>query len=426
MNRRLAHPTLCLIVLFALVMPFGTLTHAAPAAQSAIASDDFTVTLGDGWHSSATITYPAGSAGRLPTLLLTYPTDKDFTVPAGAGFGPGTQYFKDLAESFSAQGIAVVRYNSRYITDANDSENAKAQSLGLPDHLADIERVVAAVRKQPRVDPTHVFVYGWSTSSVLAANVAAQDPKLAGVILQGTVSSSDRQLFIDDYLLGGLPYALSFSTDGRITGDVLKRALDGPSTFAKFAAGDFADATITTTVQVNPLLDTNKDGVLDPDSEIKPNLGALVDSDPAGQVAFYRAIPSVCDVASQIRIPVLMLQGEEDTAVRASDVRKLAPAFAANRDYTAKFYPGLGHALAPKPSQFEDYLISMTDAPKADIVAWVKAHGASAVGSAPVTLPNTGGDEPISVALSATLALLLCVSGALLVRQNASNIRRHR
>ena len=130
-------------------------------------------------------------------------------------------------------------------------------------------------------------------------------------------------------------------------------------------------------------------------------------------------IPSVREVAPNIRVPVLVVQGEEDTAVRVRDVRALAPAFAGNRDYTAKFYPGLGHALAPKPSRFEDFLIPMVAQPKADIAAWIKARSAAA----PVALPTTGGNE-LPMGALVILALALVGAGALLGRKRVLSTNR--
>lgn len=85
---------------------------------------------------------------------------------------------------------------------------------------------------------------------------------------------------------------------------------------------------------MNPLLDTNGDGVLDLNAEVAPNLERLVAADAAGLVRALRGLPSVYDLAPGVRIPVLVLQGEADTAVRVRNTRGLDQAFVGNPDYT--------------------------------------------------------------------------------------------
>lgn len=408
--RRPIHRAALLAVLLAL------LAFAAPTrAQSGVAEEDFTVTLGDGWVSNAKLTYPAGQPGPFPTVLLSYPTDLDFTITADARMGPGAEIFKDTAAYLNSRGIAVARFNGRYITSATERDE-KAGSEGLSGHAEDIERVLPVLRAHPKVDSRHLFLYGWSASTQPAAYVATRDTGLAGLILQGVIASTTREDLAGDYREVGLQYALQFAQGGMITADSLKAASEGPGTFARYSAGDFQDLTSTDAVKVSPILDTNGDGVLDPDAEIIPNLGALVDADPVGLAAWLRALPDVQTLAPSIGVPVLVLQGEGDTSTRAVLVRRLDAAFA-GKDYTAKFYPGLGHALAPLPSRFEDQLVNMADGPKADFADWVLAR------SAPAALPRTAGAADLTPWLLA-LGLLGLAAGAASRRTSLRQIGR--
>lgn len=385
-----------------LALLLALLALAAPARAQGATEEDFAVTLGDGWVSKAKLSYPAGQPGPFPTVLLAYPTDLDFTIPADARMGPGAEIFKDTAAYLNSRGIAVARFNGRYITSATERDD-KAGSEGLNGFAEDIERVLPVLRANPKVDSRHIFLYGWSASTQPAAYAASRDANLAGVILQGVIASTRREDLADDYKEVGLQYALQFAQGGMITADSLKAASEGPGTFARFSAADFQDPASTDVVKVSPILDTNKDGVLDPNAEIIPNLGALVDADPAGLAVWLRALPDVETLAPSIGVPVLVLQGEGDTSCRAVLVHRMGAAFA-GKDYTAKFYPDLGHALAPKPSRFEDLLVNMAAEPKADLANWVLAK------SAPAALPRTGGESPApALVLAALLALALGV-----------------
>lgn len=370
----------------------------AQSAPAAVAEENFTVRLGDGWVSQAKMTYPAGQAGPFPTVIIIYRGDMDFSFPADAGVGPGVEYFKDLAESLSSRGIAVVRYHSRYVTGVDDRFSDKSLALTMLDHASDAERVIDKVRRMRRVDPRRIFIYGWSYSSQIVAYMASRRPDLAGVIMQGATASTETQVGIEDYLDNTLPYLRQFAPDGRITPEVLQQAQEGDATFAKFSAAALQDPASLDTVKVNPLLDINGDGVLEIDAEVIPNLERLV---ATGDQTFSQ-LPSVAGQAANVRIPVLVLHGEADTAVRVRNVRGLDQAFAGNPDYTLKVYPGLGHALYPVPSRFADLPGPMDAQPKADFAAWVLARSANV----PSALPRTGGvEQPAWLALLALLAL---------------------
>lgn len=220
------------------------------------------------------------------------------------------------------------------------------------------------------------------------------------------------QVFIEDYLDNTLPYLRQFAPDGRITPEVLRQAQEGDATFAKFSAADLQDPASPDTIKVNPLLDVNGDGVLEIDAEVIPNLERLV---AAGELAkTFGQLPSVAEQAANVRILVLVLQGEADTAVRVRNVRGLDQTFASNPEYTLKVYPGLGHALYPVPSRFADLFGPMDAQPKADVAAWVLTRRPSTV---PAALPVTGETGPgIGWLVAGALALLI---GGAAVRRRA-------
>lgn len=393
--------------LVALLTLLALALAAAPAqAQPAIAAEPLTVALGDGWQSQGMLTYPAGAAGRLPTVILlnNTGTDMDFTMPPFVG-GPATPY-KDLAETLSARGLAVFRFNMRYVTSADEADSAKIGAMKMTDHLADAEAILALVQQHPRVDSKRIFFHGWSASSPVAAAVAARHPELAGLILQGPIASTERQIYIEDYERVVLPYVLRFAPNGQITANALGQAIAGEGAwFAKSLSFDLTDPASPDAIKVNPFLDTNKDGVLDLNGEVRPNLGALVDSDPVGFIAYTRGLPNVYSQAANIRVPVLILQGENDPSTRLINTSGLKQAFASHPDFTFKVYPGLGHSLSPTPSMVDDRLNLLAAGPKADYADWVLAHARPT----PAALPKTGGGQPTPLLVLLVALVLLGV-----------------
>jgi uncharacterized protein len=396
------------IMLYAVL--FALLAYAAPVrAQAAVAEEDFTVTLGDGWVSKAKLTYPAGQNGPFPTvLLLVNPdVDMDFRLPPNLN----DPIYKDLAESLSARGIAVARYNPRYVNGPGEyGDEAKVFEQQPPDMLADAEAVLATIRQNPRVDTRHTFVWGWSFSSLAAAALAAKDANVAGLILVGPVAEASNQDLIGTFRDVTLPYLQRYAPDGRITPEVIQQAQDGDGGFfTKAWLFAVKDGAVQDKVVVNPFFDKNGDGVLEINSEILPNLDAFVDADPFTPI--LRSLPSVAAQAPKLNKPVLVLQGENDAASRPQYARALEPAFA-GRDFTLKLYPGLGHSLTPVNEAIADRLSLYADQPKADIAAWVLARSA-----APAALPRTGGDTPVFVV--ALFALGLLAIGGMVRRRRA-------
>lgn len=361
--------------------------------QGSITSEDLTITLGDSWQTQAKLAYPAGQPGRLPVVILVHgsgPNDLDHTIALPGADKPISTNFRAIAEYFSARGIAVLRFNKRYVSGPGQVDGGKFGKLTLSDHVADIEQVLSVARAHPKVDPKRIFLYGWSEGSLTATEVAVRNPTLAGLILQGAVARTDRDYYITDYTDVVLPYVLSFSSDGKISSQTLKAAQAGNGgIFTQGVLFDFTDPSATGDPQVNPFFDKNSDGVLDPETEIRPNLSAWVDllMLPGGILAFATQLPSVANQAPKLKLPVLVLQGEHDAAARSTNIGVLNQAFAGAVDFTLKVYSGLGHGLSPVSGRQTDDFGPIQATPMDDTLNWIAARTA-----APASLPNTGSD----------------------------------
>ncbi len=185
------------------------------------------------------------------------------------------------------------------------------------------------------------------------------------------------------------------STPRTATSAVIQAAQAGNGGwFAKGVAFDFTDPNSGVDLKVNPFFDSNHDGALDIESEILPRLGDWVDSQlkPGGVIAFARQLPSVSEQAPHLRMPVLVLQGENDAGTRAKRVGVLDAAFAANPDYTLKRYAGLGHSLGPATSVIDDNLRPIVAAPMDDTLAWLllRATRSPVPAEGPMLFPQTG------------------------------------
>lgn len=405
-------------LLIMLVLAFLT----APVASgqngpATVAAEDFTVELGDSWVTQAQMTYPQGQPGPFPTVVIVSPgLDMDFTITTD--FGVPDVYFQNMAEAFTRAGLAVARYNKRYVTSATEIDFDQYDRLTPLDHRADAERVIAAVRARPRVDTQRLFLYGWSASTPIVASIASGDQRLRGIVLQGPVieyEAANRTWYSDITV----PYLRGFAPTGVVTPDVIRQAQAGDGgTTAKGVVQAFLDPGSPDGSAVNPFFDADGDGALAIDAEIVPKIDAWVAQlyAPGGLFANDLLIPDVAQQGAQVGVPVLVLQGENDAATPLAFAQRLPAAFAANTDFTFRVYPGLGHSLRATPDRIRDTFGPYEQQPVDDAIAWLLARSA-----APAALPRTGGAD-VGLALAAMALALLIVGWAAQARMAARRV----
>lgn len=72
-------------------------------------------------------------------------------------------------------------------------------------------------------------------------------------------------------------------------------------------------------MEINPRLDTNKNGSLELETELTPQVfGGILDAGFAGFFEIYapgRALPTLLEAAGKLKLPVLVLQGANDANV---------------------------------------------------------------------------------------------------------------
>jgi uncharacterized protein len=365
-----------------------TTPQASSTAESNGGTQDLTIDLGD-FQSKAVLTYPMTGTDRLPTVILIAgggPEDMDASICVPDDSGQLAAYshiFPEIAGALNGAGLAVLRYNKRYVTGPCQGDFAAYDAkLDMEGMLADAEKVLATAQTNDRVDPKRIFVYGWSEGSTVAAALAVHHPELAGLIVQAPVTAPWRETFAYQVDHVQVPYVRSFAPDGRVVTATIQSMFAGPGGLAaKGIGGDLLDPAAQQTghMAVNPYFDKNKDGVIDIDAELLPNVGPYLDQmfQPGGPAGIYgpgRALPGLLELAPDLKLPVLILQGENDANVAAQGARALDAALTGTPDHTLKVYPGLGHSLGRAPSVIEDDFRPIAPEPLADLAAWLQAH----------------------------------------------------
>ena len=361
---------------------------SAPAlTQEAVTRQALSVDFGD-FKSKAELTFPTSSSGALPTVILIHgsgPEDMDATIFGADASGKPVKLssiFKDIGDALPASGFAVLRYNKHYVTSASEFD---AQSyftkLDLNQMLKDAERVLETAKANPQVDAKRIYVYGWSEGSTVAAALVAKHPEIAGLIVQGPVALSWRETLLSQMLEVGVPHLRSLATDGRVTNATLQRVLTASGgQVAKGILNYIANpvAFQAGRVEINPLLDINKNAALELETELTPQVfGGILDAGFAGFFGIYapgRALPTLLEAAGTLKLPVLVLQGANDANVPVRGAVALGAALktAGNTDATLKVYAGLGHTLGVASSVIDDDFRPIAAAPLTDLVVWLR------------------------------------------------------
>ncbi|WP_028925750.1 alpha/beta hydrolase family protein [Pseudonocardia acaciae] len=344
--------------------------------------EDLQVRLGD-WVSDARIDRP-DLPGRVPTVVLVHgtgPRDRSGAVE-GVDGAVRSRIFDDIARYLSARGIAVVRYDKRYVRGRGNLDQRFA-TLTQRQMVDDIGAVVqAATARDPHLDPDRVFLYGWSEGTAVAAEYAATHPEVAGLVLQAGVNVGWRDGLLYQGLRTAVPYLDRYASAGRIGADGLGRAWRGGGGLAAkewitFLAPRAADGDPTP----DRRFDRNGDGAIDLRGELEPALPSFVDAllAPDAPLAGFgpgRGLLPVTEQAPRLPMPVLALQGLEDGNVPPDSARALDAALgrAGNPDHALRLYPGLGHSLGDAASPSDDDMLPIRDAPLADVADWLRRH----------------------------------------------------
>lgn len=148
------------------------------------------VTIGDEWKLPGTLTIPVGS-GPFPALVLVHgygANDRDETVG-------GTKMFRDLAEGLASRGIAVLRYEKR--TKVYSARMAGIAYTADDEVIEDAAKAIALLRSQPEVNGRRIFALGHDLGGYLLPRVAAEDGKLAGLIVLAASARPLEDVFLE-------------------------------------------------------------------------------------------------------------------------------------------------------------------------------------------------------------------------------------
>lgn len=256
---------------------------------------------------SGTLTRPLGVTGKLPvvvTITGSGQQDRDEYVPIAGG----VRIFRQVADTLSRRGIAVLRLDDRGVGGSGGDVNGTSA-----DFADDIRAAVAFLRARADIDGARIALVGHSEGGMIAPMVAATDPRLAAIVLMAGPAFSGREI-------------IDYQTANLVNGDT----------------------TIPAAAKDSALRATRAQ--FDSTSTRSPWMRYFLTYDP---------IPTVRRVAQ----PVLILQGATDQQVRPVEADRLEAALraAGNRRVTRTVFPDRNHLFLQDPDGFPGRYAQLTN-----------------------------------------------------------------
>ena len=141
-----------------------------PTTQEEVTFDNGDITL------AGTLTLPEGD-GPFPALVLISGSgqqnrDEELSIV------PGYKPFREIADTLTRQGIAVLRYDDRGIGQSG-GDPSQATSADFAD---DAEAAFAYLQERPEIDGEQIGMLGHSEGGIIEAIIGARNPDVAFLI----------------------------------------------------------------------------------------------------------------------------------------------------------------------------------------------------------------------------------------------------
>lgn len=306
---------------------------------------------------AGTLTLPEGK-GPFPAVILISGSgtqDRDETVF-------GHKPFLVLADALSRKGLAVLRVDDR---GAGGSQASPGSPPTLSAQTTDVAASVALLRTRTDIGPDRIGLIGHSEGGEIAPLVAAQDPRIAFLVLVSAPGVKGVDLLATQ---NRAILAASGMPDDQVE-IMLKNQLERWRT-ARDAVSETAAR-----VELNALADRQG---LSPESPQRRQIQAL-----ASPVWREMLAADPAPALAKIKVPVLAIGGTKDLQVDAkTNLAAIKAALPAGSDVTIKEMPGLNHLLqTANTGMMTEYMqIDETIAPSAlsTIVDWTVAHATKA------------------------------------------------
>jgi alpha-beta hydrolase superfamily lysophospholipase len=292
-----------ILLLLILAMP------ALCAGQSKVREQDLKIA-SSGIELAATIAVPAFEKERRAPALLIVPEWGAVTRDGTSQ----TSTYRDISNQLSSHGIAVLRYDRR----CSGKSTCKPQS-GFDDYVEDVTAAIKYLRQRTEVDPARVAILGHGFGGLIALTALLaieQEARPAVLVLA--------------------------ATPGRVGSKLVREQVSSRLTQQRKTPAESQSYL----AQVDAWLSILETGArLSADARIDPADTLLTSLAGQPEVAMVMLTADPLRAMRAVTIPVLLIQGESDVEVKASDARYFAEALkrSGQSDVHLELIPKVNH-----------------------------------------------------------------------------------
>jgi len=348
----------------------------------------FTTVDGDILHGK--YCYPTGVKSKLPAILLLPDlggTDADWKV-AGSEQG----IFQHLAYQLASAGFLVFRFDQRGF---GDSTKAKPYNQSNLDQLiSDSLRALGTLKTHNLADTERIIVISAGLSSFIAPQLARADNSVKLLLLQNPWAESYGSYLVNsliNYPLTRLSGIVDRNSDGIITPKEIEQLESAPEDYDFISSNYellFSDQEESEDegLHFNPQTDSNGDGILDIEKEIRPalekQLGLFLQEKDDALTKSLLSAPTPAETISGLKCFVLLWTGEKDALSPPGQAKIFQSRLRADNNALV-INAGLGHTMSKvseerdssgKALSYNDYPAIWDDANIQELIAWLRAN----------------------------------------------------
>jgi predicted esterase len=380
------------------------------------------IDLGNGVKTNAQLTYPAVGKGPFPGVILVHgtgPVDMNESLgithidnKTGQKIYPPSQPFFQISQYLSERGFAVLRYDKRGVSDESFTyldKNVYGNAT-FNDLKQDATKALVVLIKQPEVDPSKITIIGHSEGAMIAPRIVIENnnatTKIKNIVLMGAVAQNLKELIYSQIVTRPILYAekaLDHNHDGLLSiseasKNPLFSSIAGNVTLALTKNNNATTNKTTSTQQLNPSYNTNKDAYMSINNELKPNQikqynslfvpSKRLDSMWARSIA---ALEPTLNIIGNVppTTSILIQQGQNDSQTPIQHAFLLQQELIDKKhpDHILITYPNLGHAFYPSSEYDTSTAGPMPPYVLADLYSWLEAH--SGFTHTPTSMPSS-------------------------------------
>ncbi|UYW00973.1 alpha/beta hydrolase [Flavobacterium agricola] len=306
---------------------------------------------------SGTLTVPFNK--KYPSLVILIsgsgPQDRDETIF-------NHKPFAVIADYLTKQGYAVFRYDDRG-TAASTGNFTAATSFNF---ASDANAVVNALYKRKDINAKKIGLLGHSEGGLIAGIVAAENPKVKFIISMAGPGVSGQEILMEQtYLVGkgaGLPET-TLQKNKAINAELYKTII----------AQDWTDFNTSAVVVAEQFKTINPSAASASTTEIINN---IIPKNAQWFKTFLLTDPAF--YYSQLNIPVLAINGENDIQVSHAQNLPALQATFKNKKSTVKSFPHLNHLFQTSKTQtvqeYNDLEETISPVVLQEIANWLKIN----------------------------------------------------